>query len=642
MSGRVWLDTGAGTAAPAPNAGNGREDAGEAGVRGVRVRILEGGVDAAPPTYTDENGNYSFTVPAGRPYFVQFGGGDTQYVFTQQLPGDPERDSDAVSSGQEGAGTTAAFFSVAAGGSLLNLDAGQSAWFDLDVDGNRQLGDAVDGAAGYLPGYEGSQAKLYNTATPQPQKMRLILEGFGTDPAVTPGGIARIEFRIIPGLVSRHSGYASNRTDPSLQPAHAADYSFIPNEDDLSFEITPTSVPVPGFPVGQIEATRAWVEIYAKDYGGAATIRVTVWSMDGAGVEIPTPSRVIDLKIPRDTDNDGIADKWELEMADRWMAQYGGRGVTTPAAAIGRGFTTAEALAFFHPDFDNELGDPDGYQRGRLGEQKDAGDAHTFLEEYRGYILDGGGLDGAGANGHAGGHIRLDPARKEVLLEVDHAAVLNNVPGGDVRGMLDGAAKVFSNADRGAGIYVYYLLDDRAENLPEAAVDEDTEHVVELARTRNPQLQSDFIHVLLIDRGVSKSFTPPGAPLSDTPAATYGRSEIHPVGSLPVVQRGVVFATTDATVRYNPTAYPNTLEAYSCVLAHEITHMLVHKRSADGFTAGEHTIDPNPADGPGGPLDAPCLMYVPASRANREFATVTFFPVVLTQISTREAEGLVF
>lgn len=330
--------------------------------------------------------------------------------------------------------------------------------FDLDVNADGLLTGIYDRAANYLPGYEGptamvSRGNSFNIPTYTSQRMMLVIDGLGTD---TPG-LEWVEFKIV--QVSYHPGYAQNRTDPSVEgTANDDDYSFkrdgdytaitivrSPNADDPN---KPSGLPGREFG-GKMEAGKTWVNFYCKDYAGASRLRATLHYSDGR------PDEMLALSVPLDDDvngpnnvGDGIADKWEIAMGQRWTAQYGG-----PA------LTTQQALAKFSPTDDNEEADPDG--AGALVAQAETGDAHTVKEEYRGYVLDGGGLNGAGANGHAGGHIRLDPARKEILVEVDRAAVVNNLPGAGndvnakLKTILNGASGVFSQATRGAGIYMY-------------------------------------------------------------------------------------------------------------------------------------------------------------------------------------------
>jgi hypothetical protein len=508
---------------------------------------------------------------------------------------------------------------------------GQPVVFDLDVNADGDLADPVDGAANYLPGYEGTTPKVsigstFNSDSYQRQRMKLILEGFGT---ATPN-ITRVTFELVPAETSSHPGYASNRTHASIQAAGTQyDYSFLPNQDYFTDPANPaiitTIIPASmeqqrdGLPVGgQMQPNRTWINLYAKDYGGATQAKVTVYHTVG-GVE--QVNLIATLDVPKDTDNDGFADKWEVEMAARWATQY-----LQPA------FTDAEALAKFAPQGaggpqytqDDEEQDPDGIGTGRdrLVSQAEVGDAHTILEEYRGYILDGGGLDGAGQNGHAGGHIRLDPARKEILLEVDRTAVLNNLPA-TLPAILDGAAKVFSNADRGAGIYLYYLFDELALATPTRAQNDSSE-ALEISRdtasarlNATPILATDFIHVLFVDKDLGNS-----ADNRDTGA---------------LVRRGVTVSTTEMNAKYGPGnafGVVNIPEAFMTVVAHEITHSLFERRSVGVWDDAEHVT------GPLATYEAE-LMYQPPTKKNRELATVTILPIVQQEIKVKSNQGIV-
>ena len=51
-----------------------------------------------------------------------------------------------------------------------------------------------------------------------------------------------------------------------------------------------------------------------------------------------------------------------------------------------------------------------------LPEHKTAGDSLIVRQEYRGFVVDGGGYDWNGRNPHPGGHTRLSPVFKELLV----------------------------------------------------------------------------------------------------------------------------------------------------------------------------------------------------------------------------------
>ena len=454
------------------------------------------------------------------------------------------------------------------------------ATFDLDVNANGALGDPVDGAANYLPGYEGTTPKVsigtnFNAPAYQGQHLKLVLDGIGRDTA----NLVQVEFELIGAKTTSYPGYASNRTHDTIQGANKAhDYSFHPYRDYLKQPaapgpddpITTITRATPASPVGgvlgdrpvsgEVGGTRTWISLYCKDYGGATQARVRAhYNLGGMQQVREFPL----LNIPVDADNnragDGLADKWELEMGARWNAQY---GVT---------LTAAQRLAGFAPGMDAEVADPDhvGPGRDRLVDQAETGDAHTILEEYRGYVLDGGGLDGAGQNGHTGGHIRLDPARKEILVEVDRAAVVNNIPAGGLGAVMEGASGVFSNA-RGAGIYMYYLFDELTLNLPKADVDEPAERRAAWKASRDtvaarapggtPNLKTDFFHFLFVDENGMTGGT--GGVSNDTAADRHERGSMIAVSDM---------KTAAGTAGLNPAKFDEFLMTTA---AHEITHLL--------------------------------------------------------------------
>ena len=597
---RVWLDSD----------GNGRQDAGEPGVASVTVRILDDtGADAVPAKIT-AGGAYTFDIPAEKPYRLQFVTDSTMYRFTQPIAWEAEVDSNA-----DAAGYTAMFTALVAGGIDLDKDAGlRPIVFDLDVNNNGTLTDLVDGAANYLPGYEGGTQKLstgsaYNTDVYQGQQMKLIVDGIGSQTA----GVTKIEFVI--ASVTRLPGYASNRTDTRVEgEGFDKDYAFSSINDGVMNDQQKQSLTV--FP-DRMEPTRTVVSFYAKDYGGAAVVEARVYVNDGTGERL---GRTITLKVPKDEDSDGLADKWEEQMAARWAAQYGTAPLDAP-----------HARDLIQPADDGELKDPDG--AGALVAQKETGDGHTVLEEYRGYVLDGGGFNGQGANGHTGGHIRLDPARKEVLLEVDRAEVLNKVPGNNLTGVLDGATKVFSNADRGAGIYVYYLFDEIQLTISRDDMDTSIKQRAKLVNTRNIRLMSDFVHLLVYDQGRRSADQANGRP----PSA--GALAFDRVTTTMVSQRGVAFATTDVDDQLTSAVLPKRDEAFATAVAHEITHLLIDSRNTAGFDTHEHTTDPDNTDLPGGAKDRIDLMFKSSSRDNREFATVKFSELVQNELTTKTSEG---
>ncbi len=524
---------------------------------------------------------------------------------------------------------------------------------DLDVNANGSIRDAAfDGSNDYLPGYGGnirvlSTGTSFNTTgttdTYNGQWMKIVLDGVGTDNAA----IKRVVFSL--PNVSAYEGYTSNKTAAAISGADAnADYSFYATKNTANaglpseIEVTRTSNPgtLAGGPSGgKMEATSTWVNFYAKDYGGWGQVEARVYVADGDSDRLDYTLR---LNVSRDTDQDGLADKWEIQMGKRWMVQYG---------YIPSGLSPLE---YFSPNDlnDHELLDPDGPGLGRpLVEENEMGDGHTIREEYRGYVLDGGGTDGNGLNGHAGGHIRLDPARKEILLEVDRDATINFLPGTGttddrLRAILNASAGIFSQSQRGTGTYMYYVFDESNLSLPVATLDTDLKLMNQLQASRdtssarefgNTMLSDDFIHVLIAnDIGmVPTNQNPLGSRPRYGGAATTDRAELD------LAKRGVVMAVTGLLLQQlnivvDPTKFNELL---SCTLAHEITHLLIERRTPP-FNTEEHTVNVN-RNNRIDDEDKSCIMSNIMGRGRCELATIRFSVDVQAEIRIAGSQAFV-
>ncbi|MEY4413094.1 MAG: hypothetical protein RIQ53_387, partial [Pseudomonadota bacterium] len=97
--------------------GNGQQDAGETGIWGVTVQLLDASGNVVDERLTDVNGNYLFTDLAPGTYSVKFVP-PAGYTFTQQDVGADVSDSDADASGQTAA------FALTSGQDKFDLDAG--------------------------------------------------------------------------------------------------------------------------------------------------------------------------------------------------------------------------------------------------------------------------------------------------------------------------------------------------------------------------------------------------------------------------------------------------------------------------------------------------------------------------------------
>jgi hypothetical protein len=300
-----------------------------------------------------------------------------------------------------------------------------------------------------LPGYVGDNPVLsedpFNAHQYNGQAVRLIAVGLEDY-------FSKVEFHL--SAISVNEGYAENMgigTDP--------DVSFEQLLDDDDF--TDLS----------IDDGEASAIVWVKDYGASADVEVKFFQLIG---EQHVEVFGLEFALPPDHDNDHIADVWERAMIDEWNEQY---------HASEMDYEDPADLAFFGPNDDFEALDPDG-TTDALGfveptpaqimaghppdshEHDAIGDGRTILEEYRGFILDGGGFDWTGVTNHQGGHARLIPAIKELLVEVD---VMENPGGGSnlpnlatTTAWMNEVSAGVSQAADGAGYYLYFVLSDMA------------------------------------------------------------------------------------------------------------------------------------------------------------------------------------
>ena len=351
---------------------------------------------------------------------------------------------------------------------------------DLDVDNDGVLSSygTVDGTLNYLPGYEGTTNMLvstaaaydYNSVSFQPQAMKIIADGAGTDV-----GITSVSYSISTSAVTSYDGYAENKSDASIGGSN--DYSFSSTQDDTSH-------------TGTASSTKNTVDFYCKDFGGYAEVLVTL-NMGSASVLTHT------LKVPFDSDGDKIADKWEREQVRNWNSQ----------------FATTETVgtAFFATTDDPELVDPDGTTNTdggtNLPAHKAAGDGLTVFQEYRGYILDNGA-------GRDKGHQRLSVAHKEFLVEVDMMVTedltatppipgVTNMPNiAGVKTWMNEIAAAMEDAVTGCGLHMYYVIDETDtpyDTFVATPTHTTRDLVFDYADNHANPLLSDFRHLHLVD-----------------------------------------------------------------------------------------------------------------------------------------------
>ncbi|WP_165073867.1 fibronectin type III domain-containing protein [Paludisphaera rhizosphaerae] len=410
---------------------------------------------------------------------------------------------------------------------------------DLDVNGNGSLLDAVDGAMNYLPGYEGKTQKIstgnsFKNTTFVGQNMSIIADGVGAGM-----GIDSVQFSL---TTTSHLGYAGNAglTDPAFGPGGA-------NNNDFSFLQSTNGISAMGVMAQRLTS----VDFWAKDYGGAAVVKVEF--MSGGRVIL-----TVNLRVPLDMDSDGISDAWERQKVQEWNVQY---GTSHPV----------DVTVFSNGD-DSELQDPDGgtgilsFSYGpAMGNQAAVGDGKTVFQEYRGYIFDGGGYDWNGTNNlNASGHTRLNPAFKELLVEVDAMAGIAHLPT-DIRSWMNTVSWGMSQAVDGAGIRMFYVLDDLAttfSTLPSPA----SLVAYDQANANADMPYPTFRHLQLVSRF---GFTPQGGLSTRVEGSNYA------------VDFGFDFA--------NYYSISTDISA-AAFISHELAHIITYNGGNDG--AG-HFNDPN-------------------------------------------------
>jgi hypothetical protein len=213
---------------------------------------------------------------------------------------------------------------------------------------------------------------------------------------------------------------------------------------------------------------------------------------------------------------------------------------------------------------------------------KTKGDGLTVLQEFRGFVLDSGPL--------AAGvfpipiHTPLSPAKKELLVEVDS---MQNVPwlgAGNpegvtdkelVRKAMDAASKGFSNETNGAGIYVYYVL-DQLEITSDTTPKGFETTLLSAGGRRNPALSGKFVHLILAERRRGEPNTK-GVTIDGAGSIVY-------VNSLMKNQPFPVALSKNET---------NFVNLVSHTIAHELTHAIVKESSTNGFDENEHVPDGN-------------------------------------------------
>ena len=429
----------------------------------------------------------------------------------------------------------------------------------LDVNGNKNTSDLVDGASQYLPGYSGNTVILcegdtFNSPQYVGQEMKLVLMGVGTW-----SDIDEVIFRITE--TTAYPGFCMNATDPKVDGAG--------KHDDYSFEELQNSQEKSG----TMEVHNTWVTFWCKDFGGQCKVDVVV--RKGGATVFTLPA----ISIPTDLDDDDIADKWEADEIGKtqqdgtikggiWAGQYGQDEDDARRTLLG--------LSSFDCKWtpsDLEPKDTRAYTDSAQAPHKEIGDGISLWEEYRGYILDGGWN---GGTFHQGGYGRLSPVSKELLVEVDAMAGVTNITGrSSVAVWMNFVSLGMAKKDHGTGIRLYYVIDqmDCPHDLfATNANEDDSASLRDYAEQYVNNELWGFVYVIFADE------------VTDPSPKSYSES------------LGVTVSNRGSYVWVDMIKAASVEKGYEfrqgviSIAAHEITHKIIDDPGTDGK---EHFNDPD-------------------------------------------------
>ena len=425
------------------------------------------------------------------------------------------------------------------------------------------------------------------------------------------------------GVENYLPGYCENKKVPEAYGSNTGDdFSFTPVEDCDEGKAT-------------IDQHQSYVDIWCKDFGGSCEVSVDLWVR---GRRLPECFR---LRIPRDNDEDGIADLWERQKVQEWNQQYGEHHYEDRPSLAHRFFGRVvqvfylgipeDAYTYYWDWAPRERRDPDGPNNADGGHNmpphKREGDGLDVFQDYRGFILDGGGYDWEGENPHPGGHKRLSPALKELLVEVDimgaghtpmdvrvraideDGKVYEKVvkppmpPLRDFETVMEYVSEGFSDRINGSGARLYYVFDNT--DVQRAIPYREKERRALMDSCRNPVLR-DFVHLLFGERTTDRNDD--GWKLFGLSNSSLFRKDY---GSLICVAS----CMREQGLRYKDV---DILTFLAGIAAHELTHTLLDEAESyewiggerrPVFDKGEHVIDGDRSDPPGNYEDLKFIMY---------------------------------
>jgi len=440
----------------------------------------------------------------------------------------------------------------------------------------------------YLPGYEGVTPKLntapFNVSTFSPQRMKVVLEGIGS--ALN---IVEVVFNIT--NVTYHFGYASNRSDGTIEGwGYKEDYSFSPTKNNSVVFARPSNVSSSTY----MGLTRTSADFYAKDYGGYCEVVVFARYRNGGKFERK-------LSVPLSADGDNFSDRWERDKVLEWNAQHA-RIIVGELTWIGSGNADDEDVDEDSPPDDGTV-NADGGRN--LPPHKTAGDSLTHLQEYRGLLLDGGGITGALI---PSGHLRLSPAYKELLVETDIMGGIARMPNpAAIRSIINSAAAAYGNIDTGAGIRMYWVVDGDVNGMPHTAFNSQDQAENYGKRYKNGDDLEEFVHLTFAEQQTD-------APGAITFVSGTGGSMIY-VHFKWNQSVALGFNFEGGLVR---------------VVLHELTHTLLETAGQNGFDGGEHLREPPAAN----------TVYVMAQLTAANATSTLFDDATISQINLKSKQSV--
>jgi len=327
---RVWLDANA----------NGRQDAGEAGVEGVKVTLIGGGADGliattgdntTVDTTTDANGNYKFEgLTPGAEYQVQFSA-PVGSVFTAADRGDDALDSDAGLDGKS------QIVKLASGENNTTIDAGiyqpaslgDRVWHDANANGQQDSGETgiADVKVTLVGG--GADGLLSTTADNTSAETTTDASGNYKFDNLAPGTEYEVRFATPTGMVAtgRDKGDDAGDSDADASGKTAA-VKLAPGENNTTIDA--------GFYKTASLGDRVWLDANAngqQDAGeaGVADVKVT---LIGGGADGKLSTLADNTSVGTTTDANGNYKFEGLTPGTEYQVQFG-----APAGSV---FTAAD------------------------------------------------------------------------------------------------------------------------------------------------------------------------------------------------------------------------------------------------------------------------------------------------------------